>query len=209
MEQIPLAANLRTGVGKSVTRKLRAAEQIPAVLYGAGQPATSLTVAMADLHKLFRQVSGDTAFLSLKIEDQDPRLALMQEVQHDSLGRKILHLDFLELRPGQQVTRDIPREFKGQPKGVAMGGDLHLSVHKVALRGAIADIPAGLSVDISSLEAGQALHVNDLPLPAGVSVVSEKNFALVSVSAPAKVEEAPAEAEAAKAPAGAKGKAKK
>lgn len=210
MEQITLAASLRNGVGKGVARKLRAAEQIPAVLYGAGQSATSLTVALADLQKVMRRVSGDSAFLALVIDDQAPRQALLQQVQMDNMGRKYVHLDFLELKPDQEVTLNIPLEFIGPPKGVALGGALHLSTHKLSLRGAIADIPPNLSLDITGLGTGQALHVADLPLPAGVKAVADDNFALASVSAPAKVEEAPAEAEAeaAKGAKGGKGGAK-
>jgi large subunit ribosomal protein L25 len=206
MEQITLAASLRSEVGKGVAHKLRAAEQIPAVLYGAGKPAISLTVAMGDLEKVLRRVSGDIAFLALSVEDQPPRDALLQEMQMDNMGRKVLHLDFLELKPDQEVTLDISLEYKGQPQGVAMGGSLHVSAHKVSLRGRIADIPPSLTVDISELVSGQGLHVADLPLPAGVRPALDDNFALVSVSAPAKVEEAPAEAEAdAKAVKGGKG----
>jgi len=207
MEQITLAASPRGEVGKGVARKLRAAQQIPAVLYGAGQPATSLTVALIDLQKVLRQISGDTAFLALTIDGQPPREALMQEMQMDNMGRRVLHLDFLELKPGQEVTLDIPLEFQGQPQGVAVGGTLHLSAHKVSLRGSISDIPPTLGVDISGMSAGQALHVADLPLPAGVKAVYSRNFALASVAAPAKVEEAPvAEAEAKGAKGGKGGK---
>ncbi len=208
MEQIPLAATLREGTGKGLARKLRAAGQVPAVIYGSGSPATSLSVSAADLIKLQRQISGDTAFLALSIEDQPPRLALLQELQHDHMGRKALHLDFLELKPEQKVTLEIPLEFKGQPQGVTVGGELKISAHRVHLRGRVDLIPSVLAVDISGLGTGQTMHVADAPLPEGVEMVYAENFTLASVSAPVKIEEAPAEADA-KAAKGKGGKGKK
>jgi large subunit ribosomal protein L25 len=215
MQQIPLNATRREGLGKGVSRQLRAAGQVPAVIYSAGQPAQTLAVAAADLEKVLRQVTGDLAFLALTVDQDAPRMALLKELTHDNLGRRVMHVDFYEVRPDQKMTLEVPLEFTGEAKGINVGGVLNVAVHTVTLRGLLQDLPGSLSVDVGGLDLGMAIHVADLPLPAGVEAIFEDNSLIVACAAPAKAEAAaPAEGEeAAEAkPAGkggAKDKAKK
>jgi large subunit ribosomal protein L25 len=186
MEQIPLSAVIREGSGKSVTRKLRAAGQIPAVIYSAGHPAESLTVAMTDLEKVLRQVTGDTAFLSLKIGDGDPRMAVLRELQADYLGRKFLHVDFYEVKADQKITLEVPLEFTGTAKGANLGGVLTAAMHSVKLRGRMADLPDSITVEVSGLGLGDGIHLAELPLPAGVEAVYDKNDVVVHCVEPSE-----------------------
>lgn len=194
MEQIPLSAAIRTGSGKSVTRKLRNAGQIPAVIYSAGHTAETLTVALTDLEKVLRQVSGDTAFLSLKIGESDPRMAVLRELQSDYLGRKTLHVDFYEVKPDQKITLEVHLEFTGSAKGVGLGGVLTAALHSVRLNGRMADMPESITVDVTGLGLGEGIHISELPLPAGVEAVYEENDVVVHCVEPS---EGKAEAEAA------------
>jgi large subunit ribosomal protein L25 len=142
-------------------------------------------------------------------------MALLKELAHDNMGRRIMHVDFYEVRPDQKMTVDVPLEFTGEAKGINLGGVLNVAVHTVTLRGLLQDLPGSLTVDVSHLEQGMAIHVTDLPLPAGVKALSEENYLIVACVAPAKAEAAaPVEGEevaeakpaAGKAPAKDKGK---
>jgi len=199
MEQIPLAAVHRAGSGKSVTRKLRAVGQIPAVIYSAGHPAENLTVAMTDLEKVLRRVTGDTAFLSLKIDDGDPRMAVMRELQNDYMGRKVLHVDFYEVKADQKITLDVPLEFTGTAKGVNLGGVLTAAMHSVRLRGRMADLPDSIGVDVSDLGLGDGIQLSELPLPAGVEAVFDSNDVVVHCVEPMEAKEGAGEAAEAEA----------
>jgi len=196
MEQIPLSAINRAGTGKSVTRKLRAAGQIPAVIYSAGHPAENLTVAQGDLEKVLRQVTGDTAFLSLKVDDGDPRMAVMRELQTDYMGRKYLHVDFYEVKADQKITMEVPLEFTGVAKGVSLGGVLAAAMHSVRVRGCMADLPGSITVDVSGLGLGDGIHLAEISLPAGVEAVYDENDVVVHCVEPS---EGKAEAEAGQA----------
>lgn len=199
MRQIPLAAQQRETTGKGAARKMRATGLAPAVIYRGGQPAQKLSVKIADYEKVMRQISGDIAFLSLTVDNQPARMAVMQEIQTNYLGRDVVHLDFYEVRPDQKMTIDIPVEIAGEAKGEEVGGITSLNVHTVKLEGLIKDIPDVVSVDVSGLELGQSLQVADLKLPDGVTVIYEDNYPVAGCHAPARAsldEESAVEGEA-------------
>ena len=184
MEQIPLSAKLREGTGKSVTRKLRDAGQIPAVLYGAGNQPQNLCVDQADLDKVLRKAGGDNAFLALSVGQDPARMAVLHEMQHDYLGKKVVHLDLMEVKAGQSLVMDVPLEFVGEAPGVSLGGVVNIAHHSVRLEGQIADLPEQVRVDISGLGLDQAIHLADLQLPAGVTAVFDDNDAVVTCAEP-------------------------
>ncbi|MFZ5585137.1 MAG: 50S ribosomal protein L25 [Thermodesulfobacteriota bacterium] len=185
MEQIPLSAIPREGVGKGVNRKLRAAGQIPAVLYGAGQAAQSLSLAAADLDKVLKQVSGESAFLALNLGQGAPRMAVLKNLQRDYLGKKVLHADFLEVKADQKLVLEVPIEYVGEAKGVTLGGGvLNIAHHSVRLEGLVSALPELVRVDVSGLELGGAIYLADLALPAGVTAVFDENDAVVTCAEP-------------------------
>ncbi|MFH1057569.1 MAG: 50S ribosomal protein L25 [Pseudomonadota bacterium] len=193
MEQIPLSATLRESTGKGVNRKLRATGQIPAVLYGAGKEAQSLTLAATDLEKVLKQVSGESAFLALSLGQGAPRMAVLKTMQRDYLGKKVLHVDFLEVKADQKLVLEVPIEYVGEAKGVNLGGVLNIAHHALRLEGLVSALPGVVQVDVSGLEVGDAIYLADLVLPEGVTAVYEENDAVVTCAEPA----GPAAAEAA------------
>jgi len=196
MQQIPLTATRRADTGKGVARKLRVQGQVPAVIYGAGQIPLSLSVALADLEKVLRQVSGSTAFLSLDISGDKQRTAVLQHLQKDYLGRRIMHVDFYEVRTDQELTLEVSLHFTGEAKGVTQeGGILSIGEHTIELKGRVMDIPDSITVDVSGLSIGDSIYAKDLPLPAGVKV-ADKNV-LVAACIPPQAEAVAAPAEAA------------
>lgn len=194
MEQIPLSASSRQGTGKGTARKLRSAGQIPAVIYSAGHQAENLSVAIQDLEKVLRQVTGDTAFLSLTVDGAAPRMAVLCELQTDYLGRKFLHADFHEVKANEKITLEVPLEFVGTAKGVNLGGVLTAALHSVRVRGLVADLPGQVTVDVSGLGLGEGIHLAELPLPAGVEAIFDDNDVVVHCVEPSEGKEAaPAE----------------
>lgn len=184
MEQIPLSATPREGTGKGVNRKLRAAGQVPAVLYGAGQAAQSLTLAATDLEKVLKQVSGESAFLALSLGQGAPRMAVLKTMQRDYLGKKIVHVDLLEVKADQKLILEVPIEYLGEAKGVVLGGVLNVAHHSVRLEGLVSALPEVVRVDISGLGLNGAIHLADLVLPEGVTAVYDDNDAVVTCAEP-------------------------
>ncbi|MCB2188108.1 MAG: 50S ribosomal protein L25 [Deltaproteobacteria bacterium] len=182
MQQIALSGESRATSGKGPARRMRVEGMIPAVVYGGGHQPQSLSIPQRDLEKVLRQVTGDTAFVSLSIEGQTPKMALIKDLQLDSMGKRVLHADFYEISPDQELTVDVTIELTGEAKGVELGGVVSQQAHSVAVTGRVADIPDTLTVDISELDLNQTLHSDQLVLPAGVSLATEENFAIVICS---------------------------
>ncbi len=189
MQQIPLAASRRQQTGKGYARKMRAQDMIPAVIYSGGQPAEMLAVARNQLEKVLRQAGASTAFLALSVDDAEPRTALLKELQTDHLGRKLLHVDFYEVRPDQELSIEVPLSFEGEAKGAESGGMISIATHKITLKGRAADLPDSVVVDLSDLEVGESIHLRELPLPEGVQALGDDDLAIVSCYMPAVVEE--------------------
>jgi len=184
MKQIPLAAARRETTGKGAARQMRVAGKIPAVVYSAGKPAENLMVEAREVERLLRQSGGGSAFLSLSVADEPARLAMLQEMQFDYLGKKVIHIDFHQIKADEEISVEAPIELVGEAKGAAEGGLINQNLYSVLLRGRIADIPDAVVVDISGLDLGDNIHSTDLTLPQNVAMVSEESVLVVACVAP-------------------------
>jgi large subunit ribosomal protein L25 len=140
--------------------------------------------------------------LAVKDDARPKRLALVQEVQHHPLSGKVLHVDFHEIAETEKVTISIPVETMGEPEGVkTQGGVLEHVLFKIRVRGLAKDIPELVTVDVSHLKIGEAIHLGEIKTPAGVELIGDKQIPVIAVAAPRTEEEEAAEAaEAAAAP---------
>jgi large subunit ribosomal protein L25 len=188
MQQIPLAVARRAETGKGAARRLREEGMIPAIIYGTQEKAESLAVAVADLQKVLSQVAGSVAFLELKVEcDSTPRMAMLQELQMDQVGRKFHHVDFLEIRPDKKLSLEVYLDMVGDPAGMADGGILNQAAYTIMVNGLVADIPDSISVDVSRLDVGDSMMASEVTLPNGVEAAWEEDFAVASCIRPAAV----------------------
>ncbi len=196
MQQIPLAVARREQTGKGAARRLRTEGMIPAVIYGTQEKAESLAVAVKDLKKVLSQVAGDVAFLELKVEgDSTPRMAMLQELQMDQIGRKFRHVDFLEIRPDKKLSLEVYLELVGEPVGLGEGGILNQAAYGIMVNGLVADIPDSITVDVAHLELGDSMMASEVTLPDGVEAAWDEDFAVASCQRPSVVELPEEEAE--------------
>ena len=173
MATAQLSAAVRSASGKGTARKLRAAGEIPAIIYGHGRDPQSLTVNAHVINKLLEKISYTTTVIELDVNGKMAR-TLIRELQRHPVKRDILHIDFQELVAGEKVTVRVPLKFVGTPEGVRTGGgvldetirELHITVDP-------ADIPNHIDVDVSGLQVGKSLHIRDLIIPAGVTVLDD------------------------------------
>ncbi len=192
-----LQAELREGTGKGVARKLRQSGRVPAVLYGHGNDAVSLSVDSKELYHLLHTGAGSNVLVDIVVDGTD-HLAMPREIQRDAIRGSFWHVDFLEVSRDRTISVDVPIHVVGESVGVKQGGVLehHLwDLHVECLPG---DVPEGIEVDISALEVGDSLKVSDLAVPAGVSVLTGPDESVLAVVVPQarEVEEAEAAAEA-------------
>ena len=170
-----LAAKKRSAVGKGVARKLRAAGEVPAVIYGHSRDSQALSLNTFNLTRLLDKHSFRTTVIDLDIEGTQAR-TLIREIQRHPYNRAILHVDFQELVAGEKVTVRVPLVMVGTPEGVRVGGGiLETMMRELTIAVDPADIPNHLDVDVSGLHIGHSIHVSDIKVPAGVEVMDEAN----------------------------------
>jgi large subunit ribosomal protein L25 len=196
-KQVKLKAELRPDVGRSAVRKLRARGFIPAVIYGRNDKPQPLQVSARDINAMMSQASGENVLVELEIAgDGKSRTALVQEVQHSPVGGEIRHIDFNAISMDQMIEAEVPLEPVGIAVGVkTFGGLLEQSLRALAIECLPADLPDRITVDVSQLNIGDAIHVREIQLPQGVTPKVQLDLTAFSVLAP-MVEEEPVAAEA-------------
>src|SRR5436190_6904282 len=187
MKSLSLKAFPRALAKRSRVRKLRAGGRVPAVIYGRQTPPKNLEVGLREIEDLIHHSVSETILVDLAVEGEGKsgQLALVQEVQHHPLSGKVLHVDFHEVAENEKVTVTVPVETTGEATGVKTGGGvLEHVLFKIKIRALPRELPEVITVDVTSLEIGQSIHLGEVPLPPGVEVVGEKKFPVISVAAP-------------------------
>ncbi len=204
MKSVALNAFPRALGRRAGAKKLRSEGRIPAVIYGRQAKPQNLEVKAKEMEDLIHHSVSENLLVDLAVkDDQRPqRLALVQEVQHHPLSGKVLHVDFHEIAADEKVSVMVPVETTGEAIGVKTdGGVLEHVLFKVKVRGLPKDLPELLTVDVSHLKIGDAIHLGEIKVPANVELVGDKGIPVIACAAPrTEEEEAAAAAEAAAAP---------
>ena len=200
METVNLSAKPRSETGSRAVKRLRAEGMIPAVVYGR-EFGEALPIVI-DARELRGAMAGRSvhSIINLTIEGKGTTSVLLHERQDDVITKRPLHLDLHAVNLNEEVDASVAIVAVGTAAGVKNGGILDLVLRELDVRALPASVPDHIEVDVRALEIGQALHVRDLVVPSGVTVVTEADDIIVSVLPPAKVEEVAAP-EAAAAPA--------
>ncbi len=196
MASVPFQATRRGTTGKGVARKLRAAGQVPAIIYGHAREPQPLALDAHALALLLEKHPYQSTVIALDV-DGTASNTLIREIQRHPFKKQILHVDFQELVAGEKVTVPVPLQFVGTPEGVRHGGGLLDQVlHELEVSVDPANIPHHIVVDVTPLTIGHSIHAGEIALPAGCELVTDAD-ATVCVCAAPKVEAEPAAGEAA------------
>lgn len=193
MATAQLTATARTGTGKGVARKLRAAGQLPGIIYGHAREPQALSIGMREFEKLLEHISAESTVIELAIGGKTSR-TLIREIQRHPFKREFLHVDFQELVAGELVTVRIPIVLVGTPEGVRLeGGVMDQTLRELEIEVDPVNMPNHIEVNVENLKIGESVHLSDITLPTGVTAMAEGDMTIVVVSAPrAVVEETPA-----------------
>jgi large subunit ribosomal protein L25 len=179
-----LAAEPRDESGKGAARKLRAVGRVPAVVYGHNREPQSLSVNARELDRLLERVAAGSTVIELGLGGGTAR-TLIREIQRHPVKRNVLHVDFQELVAGERVTVNCPIVYVGTAAGVRdQGGLLEEVMRELHISVDPSNIPNHIDVDVSAITIGHPLHVRDLELPEGVTVLDDPDATVVAVSAP-------------------------
>ena len=187
-----LSASVRTERGKGVARTLRREGQIPAVIYGSAREAQSLAINERDLDRLLQTIAAESTVIELAVDGRSTK-TLIREIQRHPFKRQILHVDFQELVAGEKVTVSIAIVLVGTPEAVRLGGGVMDQVlREVEIEVDPSNIPNHIDLDVSHLEMGHSLHVSDLVVPEGVTILDDPETTVCVVGVPRAVAETPA-----------------
>jgi large subunit ribosomal protein L25 len=187
MKSVALNAFPRALARRGGAKKLRDSGRIPAVIYGKQQKPQSLEVNSKDIENLIHHSVSENLLVDLAVKDdaRPKRLALVQEVQHHPLSGKMLHVDFHEVAENEKVTIMVPVETSGEAVGVKTGGGvLEHVLFKIKVRALPKDLPEVITVDVTNLNIGDAIHIGDIKAPEGVEVLGDKHISVLAVAAP-------------------------
>lgn len=183
-----ISATPRTETGKGVARKLRAQHSVPGVLYGHHRDPQPLAIDARELDRLIERYATETTVVELALDGQSVR-TLIREIQRHPFKRQVLHVDFQALVAGEKVTVDVPIVLQGTPAGVRIGGVLDQVLRELTVEVDPSDIPNHIDVDVSGMEMATSLHVSDLVLPPGVTVLDDPDSTVCVVAPPRVAEE--------------------
>lgn len=195
MAEITIAAQTRTEFGKGAARRIRRADQVPAVLYGHGTDPVHVTLPG---HDLMLALKNSNALLSIDLGSEQ-HLAIPKQVQRDPLKGFIEHADLLIVKRGEKVTVDVAVQLEGEAAPETL---VVLENATVALEVEATAIPEAVEVSVEGLQVGAQVLASDLSLPSGAVLAVEDDLLVVNVTAAPTAEEIEAELEEAEAEAG-------
>ena len=190
MSEPTVTVRLREQTGKNANRRLRAAGEIPAVIYGGSAESAAIRIDGKQVQSLIRE-GGENAVFLLQLEGtEQTRHTMIRDLQWNPLTGALVHIDFLRVRMDQEVQVSVPVEVVGTPEGVRNeGGLLEFITREVNVVCLPGDIPPTIKLDVSPLHIGQHVEAGQLLLPDAVTLQEEENKVIVSVAAARVVEE--------------------
>ncbi|RLB82292.1 MAG: 50S ribosomal protein L25 [Deltaproteobacteria bacterium] len=198
MEIFDLKAFHRNTFGKNSARALRRQGLIPAVLYGPQRESMPLTVSPFELDKVYKESGTERVILNLIIKNGGTQdvTAMVKELQTSPVTDQYLHVDFYEISLDQEITVSVLVEVTGKSKGVERGGFLQVVRHELEISCLPADMPDKIEVDVTNLDIGDSIHVEDIELGDKIRLLTDTHLTVVTVVAPKVEEEAVSEEEA-------------
>jgi large subunit ribosomal protein L25 len=185
-----LNVELRDTRGKRNARRNRRSGKLPAVLYGHGEEALSLALSAEQFEAAVRH-GARLVKLAGPVEGN----AFIREIQWDTWGTHVLHVDFTRVSEHEKVEVRVAVEIRGEAPGLKAGGVVKQLVHELEIECEATAIPEKLNVNINQLQLGQAITIAQLALPPGIVVFADPETVVVECVEPVEiVEEAPAAA---------------
>jgi large subunit ribosomal protein L25 len=186
-------------VGNGPARRLRHTGQIPAVLYGPKTESVLLSVNKSDLDLVLKKGRSGQIILNLVIQNNGEtytRPAMIKELQVHPVSRNYLHIDFYEIDMDRKITVGVRVVTTGKSVGVERGGILQIIRRELEVECLPFEVPESIVIDITDLDMGDSVHVEDISLDGDVEFLGESNLTVVTILTPKLEEEPEAEEEA-------------
>tara|TARA_Y100000588_G_scaffold19891_1_gene20277 strand:+ start:990 stop:1715 length:726 start_codon:yes stop_codon:yes gene_type:complete len=159
MKSITINGSKRESVGKSASKALRNAGQIPCVLYGGDGPMHFSAPELA-FSKLVYTSNAYTVVIAFN--EKETYSAVLQDIQFHPVTDKILHIDFYQLFDDKEIAMDIPVRLVGNSIGVKLGGNLQRNKRKLRIKALPTNLPDYIEIDITDLNIGDRVYITEL-----------------------------------------------
>ena len=190
MSNIILDAELRTDLGKGASRRLRHANQMPAIIYGGEAAPISITLAQNKFFKAQEEEAFYSSILTIKVDGKEEKV-IVKAMQRHSHKAIVNHADFLRVDETHVIHTLVPVHFINEDTNAALkaGSIISHNMNTVEVACLPANLPEFIEVDVAALEVGHPIHLTDLVFPEGVTSVElgkgeGHDQAVVSIHAP-------------------------
>lgn len=193
MEKVELEAKKREKVGTTRSRNSRISGYIPAIVYGKGIESLAIEIDYKKFAKIISSKAGRNVIITLNISSDGKSQSipvLTHDVQINPINDRIIHVDFYKVKMEEEIKTKIRVILTGESIGVKLdGGILVHGLREIEIKCLPANIPDQFVIDVSSLKIGNSMHVSDLKIEKGITVVTLPTEILVTIAAPSKEEE--------------------
>ena len=183
MAQVELNVELRDGSGKGVARKLRAAGKVPAVVYGKDLETKAVIVNPADLEQAISGEAGLNTLITLKgAPELDGKVVILKNVAIHPLKRSMVCADFHAIDLKAKSSFMVPVNIVGTALGQKEGGSLQLVRNELEVLCLPTEVPQVIDIDVTALEIGDTIHIEEVVAPEDVELVHDVNFTVITLS---------------------------
>lgn len=196
MESIEIQAQKRDALGKGAVRKMRVRGSLPAVLYGGGADPMPLMLDTKSVERILKSHSGEHSILNLSFEGEAAQLAIIKDVQAETVTSKLLHIDLQRIRMDEAIEVTVEFELVNTENIKKLGGIIQQIMNEINIECLPDKIPDKIIVDMSSCGVGDSIAVSGLSLGEGITILDDADEVIVTVLAPKAMDEK-AEGEAA------------
>ncbi|WP_110665640.1 50S ribosomal protein L25/general stress protein Ctc [Salinicola halophilus] len=195
MSHYTLTANVRTELGKGASRRLRRKnEQVAAIIYGGETAPQPITIDKPAFYKAIEDEAFFSSIVDIEVDGKSEQVVI-RDLQRHPYKALITHADFMRVDATHEITMNVPLHFLNEEdcKGVKdEGGVLHVLNNDVQVSCLPSKLPEYLEVDVADLALGETIHLSDIKLPEGLTLVElshgeEHDAGVVSVTHPTVV----------------------
>jgi large subunit ribosomal protein L25 len=189
LNNIELQATTRTGTGNGPARALRREGRVPAILYGPADKPQMLSVGTHDFEEVVKEGNVGRSIFNLVIDGgKETKAAMIKELQIHPVHHGLIHVDFYAVDMARKVRVNVPVTATGKSKGVETGGMLQIIRRELEVLCLPDAIPQEITIDITELDVGQSVHVEDIQLGGDVELPHEVNFTVLTILSQKKAE---------------------
>lgn len=192
MLDVRISAEVRKDFGKNASRRLRQSGKIPGIIYGRDYQNQNIAVDPKDIVRILESESGHNTIFSIDVDTGSTNV-LIRDYQLDPVKGTLIHADFQKISMDEVMEFDVPVQALGTPKGVKEhGGVVDVVLREVKVECLPSDVPDNITIDVSELEIGESLRVEDLQIDTSkITVLSDADLVVITLVAPRVEAEAP------------------